>query len=181
MKRKRRSDNISSWVVLTLTIFAIITSFITPIDFWIMLLLTGSLAGLTVLTIIGKQDEETLEFFIYEYQLWNTEECKYIPAYFLGEKRLRSKFLLSFHIEDFEEMEDPEELVEAMLNNSWSNFKGYKTKEEAMDEIIERILYLVKLDKEETELLYKEIKSVEQFKVVDLIEKVKKGELKKSK
>lgn len=68
-----------------------------------------------------------------------------------------------------------------MINNSWSNFKGYETKEEAMDEIIERILYLVKLDKEEAELLYKEIKSVEQFKVADLIEKVKKGELKKSK
>lgn len=187
MKRKRNSDNIASWVVLLLTILvaAIIGKFLL-LGTWdagglaIGLFILAVLICIVVFSIVGTQHEETLEYFIYEYEIWDRKSCKYETYYFIGDKSLRSKFFLHFHIEDYEETDDPERIVKQMLNNTYSNHKGFKTKEEAMQEIISNIFHFISLEKEEEKLTFKNIQLAESFNVADLRRRAKEGEFKQS-
>lgn len=188
MKRKRNGWQIAwayMWTLIT-TLWLISGAYLLttqPFEIagallWALVLL---IPGTGMLCLIKHEEHvRTLEFILYEYELWSKKANDYEKRWIIVDKTLRAKFVYHVHVGDYECVMTQEE-VEKYINemrDSLMSWEGYETKEAAMQEIIDRVKSFVKSDKEAKGIRIRNVKANETFTVEELKKRLEAGEFK---
>jgi len=115
--------------------------------------------------------ERTVEFKIHEYERWDYLYSKYEPYYLVEQVSLISTYVFYKHTGDYLDVMDDKELHEYCLG-----YVGYKTQDEAMLDIVNRIKGFIQHEKSIENIKIRNIKTMEVFTVSDLKEKVAAGD-----
>ena len=186
MKRKRNESPVYGWLWTVFTVVLIIVGIFLANErgftwdgfaLWCLLLVIPGLG--TVCTVYHEQHEQTLEFIVYEFELWQKEEMKYEPRYIVDMKTLRSVFVYGWHVKDYESFMTLDQ-VENYLNRDEHIF-GYKSETEVMQYITDIVQGFITNKKERENVKVRNIRMSATHTVEDITDKINRGELKAKK
>jgi len=190
-KIKRTTGVFAVWfstVILVVLLSVIITVSImwttTPDEYAGMLLLSVIIGVIPVMYLIMyayiNQHVETLEYIIYEYDVWCNDTQEYMRHYIVSAKVLEARFIYHHYLGTHESSMNVQQ-IEAHINTTYldhDTWDGHLTKECAMKEILEFVKYLITEEKETKNINVCNIKTCEVLNVSELKERIIAGKLK---
>lgn len=191
MKRKRNGWDVAwayAWTFATIVWIVVGTYLLVTQPFeiagcllWMLVMLVP---GTGMLCMIKYEHHvKTLEFILYEFELWSKESNDYEKRWIIIDKTLRAKFVYHVHVSDYEcvmSQEEVEEYIDGM-KDSIMGWEGYSSKEAAMKEIIDRVKSYVKSSKEAEGIRIRNVRAAESFTVEELKQRLAAGEFKDEK
>ena len=188
MKRIRRSGKIDAWVWTIIAVmwglfglFALVSSGFGWFGFILWSCIEFVVGFTCSMCIKGEQDEEVLEFIMYYFERWNKKEQIYESHYYVDQKILCSQFVYNFYVKDFISQKSQEEVEKAIIhlqNDSYNTFKGFKTKQDAMLDIVETVKRLIEDKKAKENVKIRNVKSIETYTLGELEKRINDGEFK---
>ncbi len=146
-----------------------------PVTFTTWLFLSGIFVFFSKEVIVSHEIIATLRFGIYSYEKWDKESSSYKTYYIVSPTYLKAKFIFHYHIKDYEDTMNEAELnkyIKDLLKQEYSNWWGYKTKDEAMEYIIEYVKTILQHRKINMNVDYTNIQFTKNVEVEELIIKL---------
>lgn len=113
----------------------------------------------------------TIEFYIHKYDRWNYRESRYDTLYITERVELYQNFTYHKNTGTSTSKWSPIELenyCNKLATDYYDDFVGYNTKEEAMNNILEIVKYIIKDEKTEVNVKIKNVGTVEVFTIEEI-------------
>lgn len=136
---------------------------------------------ITVLFVPGEEYVRTTGFVIYEYERWNCKQMEYEKLYVYFTETLRAKFIFHKQVSTYTLIPNKDEVVKNindMQHNSYNSWYGYKTEEDAMNEIIKDVKRFITKDMTKDMIRIRGIKLSQTYTVDYLKSQIESGKLK---
>jgi hypothetical protein len=176
----RKRDKLDvMWATIWLVLFIGYTSFLITFsvvgDFWSMpikdIILSTIVCNIPnliftlgfVFMITHEEKVYTMEFRIHQYDRWNLKYSKYDTYYLTETVTLNATYIYHKHVGDFIDKmthEELEEYCKKLPIGTYTDYIGYETKEEAMNEILQSIKNLIANDKASENIEIKNISTL---------------------
>lgn len=180
-KIKKEETNIAGWIFLLLFIAwnSIWISIWVHENFafsWaglaIISTITGVLGLAAVLTAWDIQYVRTLEFIIFEFEIWDKEQAQYVKAYDYGRKNLYTDYFLDFYTSTHESSTDEKDILSRYNDSSFSRY-AYDSKEAVMRSILDEVKSMLENKMENEKIVIRNVSTAETISVEELIKMVK--------
>ena len=186
-RKKIENSSIGGWVFLT--IFIVWNCFWIAIwahekfafnwsqsDDWlgalIIFILTFCLGSLFIMSSISQEHIRTLEYKIFEFELWDNGLSEYLIKYDFGAKSLYGTYFLNFQTNNIIIERTEEDIVNKFNGESSFSKYAYSNKEEAMGAILNIIKESITDTKISQDILIRNVSTSEVITVEELIKMV---------
>jgi hypothetical protein len=115
-----------------------------------------------------------IEFHIHKYDRWNHKDSKYETLYITEQVNKYANFIYYKNVGTITNKWSQSDIEEYCSNlpGSYDDFVGYKTQEEAMKEILQKVKDIIKWEKSEVHIKIKNIGTVQTLTYEELVEMV---------
>jgi len=136
----------------------------------IISVITGIFGYFFVLAAIDRQYIKTLDFIIFEFEIWNKEKSEYVKVYDYGRTNLYAGYFLQYQTSLYTNSTTIEDIENRANSRS---YLPLSSKQSVMEAILREVKDLMETEMEKQNVTVRNISTLETISVEDLIKMVK--------